>query len=124
MTWEPSVTIYRIVCFATGEVYVGATGCYKDRVRTHRRQLREGRHPNWQLQRAYTEYGVNAFYFEVIEEVARSLGDEREIFWVNHYDSYFKGFNLTFGGNKRYGIPWEIEQVRLRKITEATKNAV
>lgn len=106
------ITIYRIVCFRTGEVYVGATENFKRRKWKHLHELKQGIHHNHKLQRAYTEYSGNAFYFETIEEVIRSLSDEREIYWVGHYDSYFNGFNLTFGGNKRYGIPYIFEQIK------------
>lgn len=119
MNWEPNCTIYRIVCFRTGEIYIGQTGAYRRRVWEHLDMLKHGHHANHKLQTAYNEYGRDAFYFEPIEEVPRSKGNEREVYWVEYYDSFFNGFNLTLGGNVRYGIPYIADQIRLQKAKDA-----
>jgi group I intron endonuclease len=110
MTWELSRTIYRILCLETGESYIGQTGDYKGRMRAHKLDLNRGTHQNHKLQSAYANYGIRSFYFEIVEVVNRSDSDTREIHWVNYYDSYFNGFNLTLGGNKHFGWPYIIQQ--------------
>lgn len=91
--------IYRIVCFATGRVYIGQTNNYAQRYRDHINKLKKGKHVNKQLQRAVNKYGLERFYFEIIEEgLSFEKSNEREIFWIKHYDSFANGFNATSGG--------------------------
>lgn len=95
--------IYRIVCFQTGYVYIGQTNDPKKRKRVHFQQLRQSIHINVQLLGDYEKYGKDAFYFEVIERnIPPDKIDEREEFWIAHFDSYRNGYNRTLGGGK-YG---------------------
>lgn len=92
-------SIYRIVCFPTGENYIGQTKHLKDRQDTHQYLLRLGKHHSKKLQAAYDQYGVGSFYSEVIESnVSDADADAREIYWIAHFDSYHNGFNVTPGG--------------------------
>ena len=45
------------------------------------------------------KYGVNNFFIELIEECDDNIINEREIYWINFYDSYYKGYNSTLGGD-------------------------
>ena len=61
--------IYRITCIANGKFYIGSTVNKNQRWARHRKDLREGKHPNKHMQAAWTLYGEAAFLFECIEEV-------------------------------------------------------
>lgn len=51
------------------------------------------------LYHSIRKYGEDNFSFDVIEECEDHLSNEREIFWINSYDSFENGFNLTTGGD-------------------------
>jgi len=91
--------VYRIVCFATGMCYVGLSKQPKERKCQHFRMLDAGNHDNSYLQRAYNKYGKSRFFFEVIETAIKKENiTSREKYWINHFDSYQNGYNLTTGG--------------------------
>lgn len=93
-------SIYRIVCFPTGKVYVGRTINPAERKTSHFSSLKSNRHINTYLQASYNKYGKGSFYFEVIEKgIPTSQAPEREMYWVAHFDSYRNGFNGNPGGD-------------------------
>lgn len=59
--------IYRITCSANGKFYIGSTVNQTQRWARHRRQLRDGTHPNKHMLAAWTKHGEGAFTFEVLE---------------------------------------------------------
>jgi len=50
------------------------------------------------MQNSYNKYGEDSFEWEVIEYCDPEFLDEREIFWIEYYNTYNDGFNLTTGG--------------------------
>lgn len=102
--------IYRIYCFANGKSYVGCTRqSFQARINRHFADLRQWRHPNSHLQKAYLKYPHYTFWAEVLEENVqiKKLG-EREIYWIAHFDSYHNGFNQTPGGDKNSNLGKQI----------------
>lgn len=57
------------------------------------------------LKESIKKYGLENFSREVLEEVNNDLLDEREIYWIEKYNATNKeiGYNLTKGGNSKYG---------------------
>ena len=55
---------------------------------------------NTNLYQAMRKYGIENFSFEVIEECLPEELNEREIYWIDYYDSFNKekGYNMTPGG--------------------------
>ena len=94
-------SIYKIECIKNGRVYIGQTKHLETRKREHRNDLRKNKHHSILFQRAYNKYGEKAFKHTLIEECNISNVDEREIYWIKHYNSTnkCKGFNLDGGGN-------------------------
>ena len=54
---------------------------------------------------AIKKNGRHNFTFEILEEVEDELLDEREIHYIKEYNSYYKGYNRTLGGNQSSGRP-------------------
>ena len=117
--------IYRIVCFATGAVYIGQSCNPKSRRHDHFSTLKRGKHHNKHLQHAYDKYGKGSFYFEVIErDIAASDIDDRERYWIEYFDSYHNGFNSDLGGQKEkmsMGIPCTWNGIHYVSITAAAR---
>ena len=90
--------IYLITNKINGKRYVGQTSrdiwtrfeehCYDDRSTSA-------------IHTAIKKYGVQNFSLELIEEVDLNKLDEREKFWIKHYNTCSKeGYNKTFGGTE------------------------
>ena len=96
--------IYKITNDVNDKVYIGKTGrTVEERWKEHRK-----RHKlpslNRPLYNAMRKHGVEHFKIEVIEECCEDVLSLREQFWIDVYNSYFDGYNATFGGDgKRTG---------------------
>ena len=92
--------IYKITNSVNGKVYIGQTvKSAKERFREHKyfATRPDFRHCKY-LHNAIAKYGAENFTLEVVEECPKELLDEREIYWIDKYDSYNNGYNLTIGG--------------------------
>jgi group I intron endonuclease len=87
--------IYQIVNRVNGKVYVGSAVDTKNRWQKHRYELNRNNHGNIHLQRAWQEYGADAFDFLVVEQVA-DPNDliPREQFWLDRQCSVHHGYNI------------------------------
>lgn len=97
--------IYRIRNTITQDCYVGASEYLRRRYLAHRAQLNDGRHPNKSLQAAYSQYGAEAFVFELLEECDfDSLQlDNREKFWIDQLQPVFNQFHRPYKADFRKG---------------------
>ena len=90
--------IYAIVHVPSKKRYIGSTTDFKARRKQHFSDLRNGRHPNRYLQNAFSKYGENQFFFEIIQD---DVQDEElldvESSKILELDSINpdKGYNLT-----------------------------
>lgn len=51
------------------------------------------------ISRAIAKYGAEQFDFLILEEVNDELLDEKEIYYIDKYESYLNGYNGTRGGH-------------------------
>ena len=87
------IGIYKITNTINNKCYIWQSVDIKRRWREHKsRDLYESDRP---LYKAMRKYGLENFVFEVIEECLFSELDIREQYWVNYYDSFNNGYNLT-----------------------------
>lgn len=93
--------IYIIKNNVNNKVYIGQSIQLKTREGKHKSYLKHNKHENDYLQRSYNKYGVEAFSFEILERCDIDKLDEREIFYINKFNSMDieKGYNLESGGN-------------------------
>lgn len=88
--------IYKITNTINGKCYIGFTCDIKTRWGHHR----SAGLVNKPLHKAIRKYGADAFVFEIIEESTdrKYLLLEREPFWIDHFQSYSKGYNIVRAG--------------------------
>ena len=54
---------------------------------------------NNKFYQALRKYGLSSFKFELLEECSVSELNEKEIYWINYYNTFENGYNSTLGGN-------------------------
>ena len=120
--------IYCIECIETGIKYIGQT--YENFYRRwtfHRWHLKNNHHSNVYLQNAWNKYGEDKFCFYPIESfeisnkniITKSNLDELERKYIEQFDTFVNGFNLTTGGEKCKMMP--LSEESKRKIGEKNK---
>lgn len=91
--------IYAVTHVKSGRKYIGKSAHVKNRWCQH---LCDCRDHNNRFYNALAKYGKSAFTWEIIEECSGEVLNEREQFWISHFDTVKTGFNLTQGGD---GVP-------------------
>ena len=114
--------IYKIINIENKKVYVGSSVNLKSRKYEHYRNLKNNKHCNTYLQRAYNKYGKDNFKWEVLEYVEYNEDKsmlkknllEREQHWINFLDvcDRKKGYNILTNAGSNLGM----------KVSEETKN--
>lgn len=90
--------IYKITNKVNNKIYIGQTrqailGRWRDHVSAAYHQERE-----FPLHKAIIKYGEDSFIIEQIESCNDNTLNEREIYWINYYNSYNDGYNASLGG--------------------------
>ena len=75
--------IYQIRNLVNGKVYVGSAVNLRARMQSHFGELKNNKHNNRHLQRAYDKYGLDKFVFEVLEYVEKDMLLEREQYYID-----------------------------------------
>lgn len=94
--------IYKITNQLNQKVYIGLTSrSVEQRWKEHLQAVNslKDKRP---LYKAIAKYGMKNFSVETIEEVEDDFLGEREIYWINYYNSYNKGYNATLGGDGKW----------------------
>ena len=101
--------IYKITNTINNKSYIGQTiKTAEERWKEHQAHA-FGSHPNDQnktLYKAIRKYGVENFTFEVLQDNIETFEqlDKAEIYWIDYYNSFVKGYNETFGGQQYHKI--------------------
>lgn len=90
--------VYCIENSVNGRKYIGQSTDIEKRWRQHRQKLRNGKHNNMHLQRAWEEYGETAFLFYVLELCDEMSLSAREIYYIEKFNSFESGYNMTQEG--------------------------
>ena len=93
--------IYKATSITTGKVYIGQScQTLEKRMSQHLYKATSDYDPNNHFHNAIRKYGFQDFVFQIIEDdiMSNEILDEREKYWINHYNSYYDGYNSTLGG--------------------------
>lgn len=114
--------IYKIENLITGHVYIGQSVNITSRWAAHKRA-----DDDFPIHRAIKKYGIENFDFSIIEECPKEQLNDREIYWINYYDSFKNGYNATPGGQD--GVSFQalsfdkLEEIR-KLLQEGTKTNI
>lgn len=74
--------IYRFWC--NNHSYIGSAKNLKKRLLAHLSTMRNGKHHNHTVQNVYNKYGIENFYFEILENCSEQDLLERETFYIKN----------------------------------------
>lgn len=104
--------IYKIQNKINGHVYIGQTvKRLEKRFQQHRNNYNKPYFSQLSLYKAFNKYGIENFTFEQVEEIPNDQLDEREKYWIEYYNSYKNGYNMTIGGRLVELYNWDINEI-------------
>ena len=92
------IGIYKITNKINKKVYIGQSININARWKEH---LNNAQTKDNVIYKAMRKYGIENFVFEIVELCSEYLLDEREKYWIQYYDSYNNGYNMSLGGEGR-----------------------
>lgn len=95
------IGIYKIENLINNKKYIGQSIDIETRWKHHQQAAynKNSKGYEYPLYRAIRKYGIENFKFNIIEECELNQLNTREIYWISYYDSFFKGYNQTLGGD-------------------------
>ena len=115
--------IYKATNNITGESYIGyATGGLEDRKPDHKTLAKNGN--GFYFHNAIRKYGEENFLWIVLEHGVTDFGilNELEVYWIEEFDTYYNGYNLTKGGGGLFGYHHKKETKK--RMSEAHKGKI
>lgn len=92
--------IYKITCKVNNKVYIGQT-CEDINKRFRRHMGYQSLEHDTKFYRAVRKYGKENFYIEQIDSAdTQDELDDKEIYWINYYDSAQNGYNTRTSKGK------------------------
>lgn len=89
--------IYKIINLVNNKIYIGKTSkTLEKRFYEHCFQHMKNKTV---LRKAVDKYGTDSFKIELIEECSEDGSNEKEIYYINFYNSIKNGYNSTVGGD-------------------------
>ena len=98
------IGIYKIVNKANNKIYVGQSIDIEERWKQHQWKAFNSNELayNSAIHAAFRKYGIENFYYEVIEEYLPEELDDKEIYWIARLNTVVpNGYNIMLGGQQR-----------------------
>ena len=121
------ILIYRITNSVNEKPYIGQTSrTLEIRFNSHKYSKKK----NGKLYKAIKKHGIEKFKIEEIDcAFSKEQADNKEIFWIKHYDAIDNGYNIHIGGNCQSGennnfFGKHHTEESINKIKKGNKNKV
>ena len=107
--------IYGWYCTVTYKWYIGQTIDPEGRFKSH---IKYSKKINSNFYNAIRKYGLNNFVYCVLEDnIIRENLNMKEIDWIEYYDSFYDGYNMTIGG----GQNTKFSHISIKKMSDSHK---
>ena len=117
-----SCGIYKITNNINQKVYIGQSIDIIRRWRNHK-SFNESLCGHYPLYQAFKKYGLENFSFEIIEECLPQELNDKEIYWIDFYNSYYNGYNQTTGGQESNNATIKISKEDIQIIYDLLLNS-
>lgn len=107
--------IYKITNNINGRIYIGQSIDIYKRWKAHKHKKYSGDN-DCAIYKAFHKYGLDNFSFNIVEECDPENLDDREIYYIEKYNSYLGGYNMTRGGN---GLGFPLSEEIRRKTSRS-----
>lgn len=107
--------IYKITNLVNGHAYIGQSIDIEKRWKNHKITAYNKNDSGYMypLYQAIRKYGIEYFSFDILEECEYEKLNEREMYYIQLYNTYHKGYNQTLGGDcATHSSKLNAEQVR------------
>ena len=120
-----SCGIYKITNLINNKQYIGQSINIENRwvKEKYRAFEKDSSEYNRTLSKAFRDFGIENFSFEIIEECPKELLNEKEKYYIEKYDTYFNGYNETTGGTLNENNCIKISKEELLKIYDLLINS-
>lgn len=108
--------IYKITNLVNGKEYIGQTSLsIQERFKQHIHDANKGYYNHRPLYNAFNKYGIENFIVEELEECNTEEVNQKEIEYINKFDTYSNGYNATLGGEGTVTIDYDkvLEKYRM-----------
>lgn len=89
--------VYLLTNTVNGKKYVGKTVRSLD-IRWQEHVNCSKYHSTLHIHKAIRKYGSDSFSKEIIEECDNNNASNREVFWIETFNTFYHGYNMTKGG--------------------------
>ena len=103
--------IYKITNKVNGKIYIGQTSeSVSQRWYEHKYSSEhvDNKGYHYALHCAIRKYGCDNFHVDTIEEIDNDSLNTREMYWIDFYDSYKSGYNMTLGGEGSRTLDYDL----------------
>ena len=107
--------IYCYHCITTGKKYIGKTLYERKRKEDHKYNASKGKFSKFY--NAVRKYGWDNFVYGIIEMIESNLLEEKEKFYIEKYNTFNSGYNMTIGGDGKFG--WKASPETKEKMRNA-----
>lgn len=114
--------IYKITNLINNKVYIGQAEDIYKRYNQHHKY--EYKYHKYKLYQAFIKYGLDNFKIEVVELCEPEEMNEKEIYWIQYYDSFKNGYNMTLGGQNLAPNLHSPETEEKRRATREKNNSL
>jgi len=112
--------IYCYHCISTGKKYIGKTLYENRRKYDHKWNVSVG--VSTKFYNAIRKYGWENFVYGIIEVLEPNLLEEKEKFYIEKYNTFNSGYNMTIGGDGKFG--WKATPETKEKMSLSQKGKV
>lgn len=116
--------IYKIENKLNKKVYIGQSLNIEERWKAHRvaGQNINHKYKDYPLYKDMHQYKIENFIFSIVEECSKNELDDKEIYWIKYYDSFYNGYNQTKGGAANFAHPMRVIPEKLQDIIYDLRN--